>query len=92
MRWRMFRALEPRGPQHRGTTLYGMRTRDCLVITLALACTDVAAQTTTASSPAPTSWSFGVSAAMYLVPDDQDYLQPTFTADRGRLHLEARYN
>ena len=26
------------------------------------------------------------------MPEDQDYLQPTVTADRGSLHLEARYN
>jgi hypothetical protein len=26
------------------------------------------------------------------VPDDRDYAQPTITADRGWLHLEARYN
>jgi hypothetical protein len=37
-------------------------------------------------------WSFSASADIYLLPDDSDYLQPTFTADRGRLHLEARYN
>jgi len=28
----------------------------------------------------------------YLVPDSRDYAQPTITADRGWLHLEARYN
>ncbi len=28
----------------------------------------------------------------YFVPGSQDYVQPTFTADRGWLHLEARYN
>lgn len=37
-------------------------------------------------------WSFSVSAYGYVVPDDTDYVQPTFTADRGALHLEARYN
>ncbi len=37
-------------------------------------------------------WSFSASAYGYLVPDDQDFVQPTFTADRGPLHLEARYN
>ena len=26
------------------------------------------------------------------MPDDRDYIQPTITADRGWLHLEARYN
>jgi hypothetical protein len=28
----------------------------------------------------------------YFVPDSREYVQPTFTADRGWLHLEARYN
>jgi hypothetical protein len=37
-------------------------------------------------------WSFSASAFTYFVPEDQDYLQPTLTADRGSLHLEARYN
>jgi hypothetical protein len=37
-------------------------------------------------------WSFSISASTYIVPDDQEYVQPTFTADRGWLHLEARYN
>ena len=37
-------------------------------------------------------WSFAASAYAYFVPDSRDYVQPTFTADRGRLHLEARYN
>jgi len=37
-------------------------------------------------------WSFSASAYTYIVPDSRDYVQPTFTADRGWLHLEARYN
>lgn len=37
-------------------------------------------------------WLFSASAYSYVVPDGQDYVQPTFTADRGWLHLEARYN
>ena len=37
-------------------------------------------------------WSFSLSAAAYFVPDDREYVQPTFTADYGWLHLEARYN
>jgi hypothetical protein len=36
-------------------------------------------------------WSFAASAYTYIVPDS-NYLQPTVTADRGWLHLEARYN
>ncbi len=37
-------------------------------------------------------WSFSAYAYAYIVPDDANFLQPTVTADRGRLHLEARYN
>ena len=37
-------------------------------------------------------WSFSASAYTYLVPDDREFVQPTFTADHDWLHLEARYN
>lgn len=37
-------------------------------------------------------WSFALSATTYVVPDFREYVQPTFTADRGGLHLETRYN
>lgn len=37
-------------------------------------------------------WAFSVSAAVYVVKDDRDFLQPTLMADRDWLHLEARYN
>ena len=37
-------------------------------------------------------WSFSASAYTYFVPDDREYVQPTFTADRDWLHLELRYN
>jgi hypothetical protein len=40
----------------------------------------------------PREWSFSASAYAYFVPDDSNYVQPTVTADRARLHLEARYN
>jgi hypothetical protein len=37
-------------------------------------------------------WSYSVSGAFYLLPDEANFLQPTVRADRGHLHLEARYN
>jgi hypothetical protein len=37
-------------------------------------------------------WEFNASVYGYFLPDDRDYGQPTVTADRGPLHLEARYN
>ena len=59
---------------------------------------DALAQTTTNAPPTPTeesddkAWSLAASAYTYFVPDSANYVQPTFTADRGWLHLEARYN
>jgi len=40
---------------------------------------------------AATPWTFSVKAYTYFT-DDGDYVQPTITADRDSLHLEARYN
>jgi hypothetical protein len=37
-------------------------------------------------------WSYAFSTATYLVRNDREYVNPTFTADRNWLHLEARYN
>lgn len=50
-----------------------------------------------AGAPAPEDagsrdWEIALSGALYLLPDDDDFVQPTLRADRGRLHLEARYN
>ncbi|HNQ89060.1 MAG TPA: hypothetical protein PKM73_10635 [Verrucomicrobiota bacterium] len=51
------------------------------------------AQTTVTNEPGGGSdWSFSVSAYSYFVPAEREYVQPTFSADRGWLHLEARYN
>jgi hypothetical protein len=45
-----------------------------------------------ATTSATDSWSITASTSAYFVPDSRDYLNPGFTADRGRLHLEGRYN
>lgn len=45
-----------------------------------------------AQEPDEKAWSFSASAYEYFIPDSPDYAQPAFTADRGWLHLEARYN
>lgn len=37
-------------------------------------------------------WEYSLQVYGYRIRDDRDYLQPTFTADRDWLHLEARYN
>jgi len=65
----------------------------------------LAAQTTNMTQATPTNstpvlanetveraWSFSASVYTYIVPNADDYAQPTVTADRGWLHLEARYN
>ncbi len=44
------------------------------------------------NEPAGKAWSFSAQVYGYIVPESQDYVQPTLTADHGWLHLEARYN
>jgi hypothetical protein len=46
----------------------------------------------TSSAPGGGRGSCNVVADSYIVPNDQSYVNPTFTADRNWLHLEARYN
>lgn len=45
-----------------------------------------------ASGAEERAWDFSLAAYAYAVPEDRDYVQPTFIADRGRLHLEARWS
>jgi hypothetical protein len=44
----------------------------------------------TAQQPAP--WEFNLSGALYVLPDEEDFVQPTLRVDRGLLHFETRYN
>ena len=79
-----------------------MSTRTCwpLAVLALLALTATATAQEPASPPAAatdaeaekTGWEFGLSGALYVLPDEGDYLQPTFKADRGILHFESRYN
>jgi hypothetical protein len=48
--------------------------------------------TLAADSADATMWVFYASGYAYFVSDHRDYVSPIFTADRDRLHLEARYN
>ncbi|MFI4943330.1 MAG: hypothetical protein ACHP85_08705, partial [Burkholderiales bacterium] len=32
-----------------------------------------------------TAWEFGLSGALYVLPDEEDFVQPTFRADHGVL-------
>jgi len=52
----------------------------------------VAAPTSTQPEDDEPAWEFSASVYTYFVPEDSNYAQPTLTADRGWLHLEARYN
>ena len=45
-----------------------------------------------ATAAAQSAWTASVAVATYVFPDDDDFAQPTATADRGPLHLEVRYN
>ncbi len=66
-----------------------------IALFLAAAAT-VGAQPVEAGDPgagqAAPSWEFGAALFGYFVPDDSDFALPIVTADRGPLHLEARYN
>jgi hypothetical protein len=68
-----------------------MRLLACLVIAIALMPDAVFAQTATPPEDEP-AWEFSVAGYTYFVPDDSNFLQPTVTADRDWLHLEARYD
>jgi hypothetical protein len=65
---------------------------------VALVTSPVLAQEATDSAPAassnstPNPWAFSLVTSGYIVPDSQAYVSPDFSADRGWLHLEARYN
>src|SRR5262249_32058662 len=37
-------------------------------------------------------WEFSITVDGYIPPDQDDYVSPIVTADRGWLHLEARYD
>jgi hypothetical protein len=68
-----------------------MRAAAMAVLAAVLAGGSSSAQT----APVPAvnrAWSFSASAAIYFPPEDDAYVQPTVTADRGRLHLEGRFN
>jgi hypothetical protein len=43
------------------------------------------------TNPKP-NWSVRASVATYVLPDDDNYVQPTVAVDHGTLHLEGRYN
>ena len=52
----------------------------------------IAASPVTAQTASEPTSSIRASAATYVLSDEENYVQPTVTADRGALHLETRYN
>src|SRR5262245_6257894 len=57
-----------------------------------LGTTQTSAQLETDIERRDTKWAFSLSTSTFLAQHERDYVNPTFTADRERLHLEARYN
>lgn len=47
---------------------------------------------TTAQAIASVPWAIALTIDGYLLPDQDDYVNPTLSVDRGCLHLEGRYN
>ena len=68
-----------------------MRVIALFMLTLAMAGGMAAAQTSAGSSE-QNGWSLDASAYTYIVPDSENYVQPTVAADRDWLHVEARFN
>src|SRR5262245_56512312 len=54
-------------------------------------CAEAAAPPAGQAAAAPT-WSFAGSVYQYFLPDEDDLTSPVVKADRGPIHLEARYN
>ena len=73
-----------------------MRARACVAAVVVLLASHGSAAQEPAATPVPVAhadaWSFDASALTYFVPDDNDFVVPVVMADRGWLHLEARYN
>lgn len=68
---------------------------------VAILCANQLKAQTDATKPSPATastsananpWEFNLSLNGYLVPQGQSYFSPTFTVDRDKLHVEARYN
>ena len=62
------------------------------VVSVSLGGTETNVQLEVADEKAEGEWEFSLSTSTYLVQHGRDYANPTLVADRGWLHLEARYN
>lgn len=45
-----------------------------------------------AGNASANSWNYNLTVDGYVIPHGQSYVDPVFSADRGWLHLEVRYN
>ena len=67
--------------------------RSCLALAALLpVCASAHAQQNAAADSSTSRWSFSAAANVYIIPDGDDYVQPTIVLKRGWLHLEARYD
>ncbi len=73
-------------------TLAGGTDSDAAVPAAAPAVTPAESALEAARPQSAPKWAFSAAVGAYFIPDDREYVQPTVTADRSRLHLEARYN
>jgi hypothetical protein len=64
------------------------------VLLVSQAAAQTTARSTSSSLPDSTTdqWAFSFNIAGYILPHDRSYASPTFSTDRGWLHLGARYN
>jgi hypothetical protein len=62
------------------------------VISVSLGGTETNVQLEVADETAENEWEYSLSTSTYLVQHGRDYVNPNLVADRGWVHLEARYN
>ena len=62
------------------------------VVSVSLGGTETNARPAVADKTAESEWECSLSTSTYLVQNGRDYVNPILVADRGWLHLEARYN
>ena len=62
------------------------------VVSVSLGGTETNARPAVADETAESEWECSLSTSTYLVQNGRDYVNPYLVADRGWLHLEARYN
>jgi hypothetical protein len=62
------------------------------VVSVSFGGTETNVRLEAADETAETEWECSLSTSTYLVQHGRDYVNPNLVADRGWLHLEARYN